>query len=249
MFSIQVFPDTQTEVSSFVDDSQVIWFHAGHLGEVLEFTTASRYLPTVLESSEYREFKFNDSGRPALFVREEACYILIMRSKSTLADRFQRWLAYEVLPSIRKTGQYQATIDDQQHFEPFSLKVQFQDVQQNAVERLNRCLESNGSHEELNALAGVLDVVRKSLQELPQEKQKIKQTTIATAENQQILELINCKDFYTPNDKDALLVELGWKITKENKIKLSKIFSSSGKWISKVVKVDGISQRCQVRKL
>lgn len=106
MFSIQVFADTQTEVTSFVEDSSgVIWFHAGHIGEILDFTNPYRYLPTVLESHEYKEVK-TGVGRPSLFVREEGCYLLVMKSKSVFADRFQRWLAYEVLPQIRKTGSF-----------------------------------------------------------------------------------------------------------------------------------------------
>jgi prophage antirepressor-like protein len=136
MFTISRFAATQTELSSFVDESKVAWFHAGHLGEILEFTTASRYLPAVLLDAEYREVKFKDAGRPALFVREEAVYILIMRSKSAFADKFQRWLAYEVLPSIRKTGSYTATAADQKHFTPFGLTLKTK------IEECDRYLEA-----------------------------------------------------------------------------------------------------------
>lgn len=106
MFSIQVFEPTGAEVTSFVEPgSGICWFHAGSMAETLDFTNSYRYLPTVLQGHEYKEVK-QGTGRPSLYVREEGVYMLIMESKSVYAARFKRWLAYEVLPSIRKSGSF-----------------------------------------------------------------------------------------------------------------------------------------------
>lgn len=106
MFSIQVFEPTGAEVVTFVEPgTSVCWFHAGSMAKTLEFTTPSRYLPTVLEDHEYKEVK-QGAGRPSLYVREEGVYMLIMESKSPYAAQFKRWLAYDVLPAIRKTGSF-----------------------------------------------------------------------------------------------------------------------------------------------
>lgn len=106
MFSIQVFEGTQTEVVSFTEEgSGVVWFQAAHIGAILDFTNPYRYLPTVLKPHEYKEVK-TGVGRPSLFIREEGCYKLVMKSKSVFAERFQEWLAYDVLPQIRKTGHF-----------------------------------------------------------------------------------------------------------------------------------------------
>ena len=41
-----------------------------------------------------------------IFINESGLYSLIMKSKMKKAKEFQRWVTKEVLPSIRKTGQY-----------------------------------------------------------------------------------------------------------------------------------------------
>jgi len=43
-----------------------------------------------------------------VFISESGVYALIMRSKKKEAKLFQRWVTTEVLPSIRRTGQYTA---------------------------------------------------------------------------------------------------------------------------------------------
>ena len=41
------------------------------------------------------------------YLKEPGLYYLIMRSNKDEAKDFQKWVVGEVLPSIRKTGQYQ----------------------------------------------------------------------------------------------------------------------------------------------
>jgi prophage antirepressor-like protein len=106
MLSIQVFPQTDTEIVTILEEGTgIAWFHAGHISKILEFSNPYRYLPTVLDNFEYKEIKA-EAGRPSLFVREEGVYQLIMASKSQCAVIFKKWLAYEVLPKIRKQGHF-----------------------------------------------------------------------------------------------------------------------------------------------
>lgn len=112
MFLTQVFEPTQSEVVSFVDPSaDICWFHAGSMAKALDFSNPHRYISGVLDSYEYREIS-QGKGRPALYVREEGVYKLIMKSKSPFAEAFQHWLAYDVLPSIRKNGVYGGTLNN-----------------------------------------------------------------------------------------------------------------------------------------
>lgn len=48
----------------------------------------------------------NISNRGMKFINESGLYSLIMSSKKPEAKMFKRWVTSEVLPSIRKTGQY-----------------------------------------------------------------------------------------------------------------------------------------------
>lgn len=45
-------------------------------------------------------------GRPINIVSEPGLYSLVLGSRKPEAKRFKRWVTHEVLPSIRKTGQY-----------------------------------------------------------------------------------------------------------------------------------------------
>ena len=47
-------------------------------------------------------------GRTAIVISEPGVYRLVFTSRTDAAERFKRWLAHEVIPAIRKTGQYVA---------------------------------------------------------------------------------------------------------------------------------------------
>ena len=56
------------------------------------------------DSSPNNSIKINNNGMK--FINESGLYTLIARSNKPEARKFQRWVTTEVLPSIRKTGQY-----------------------------------------------------------------------------------------------------------------------------------------------
>lgn len=63
----------------------------------------------LLEKDDLDSIEVMDSiGRTqkTYIVNEEGLYDLIMRSRKDEAKAFRRWVTHEVLPSIRKTGQY-----------------------------------------------------------------------------------------------------------------------------------------------
>ena len=51
-----------------------------------------------------QKLSYNESK--TIYINESGLYSLIMKSKMKKAKEFQRWITKEVLPSIRKTGQY-----------------------------------------------------------------------------------------------------------------------------------------------
>lgn len=52
------------------------------------------------------EFGFSQEVGKDDFIPEQYVYLLGMRAKSDIAVKFQKWLAFEVLPSLRKHGAY-----------------------------------------------------------------------------------------------------------------------------------------------
>jgi prophage antirepressor-like protein len=55
------------------------------------------------------EVSSSTQGRKMLVVNEPGLYRLIFRSKKGEAEKFQDWICREVIPSIRKTGQFTLT--------------------------------------------------------------------------------------------------------------------------------------------
>ncbi len=54
----------------------------------------------------YHPLKFNKKELSTIYINESGLYSLILRSKLEKAKEFKRWITSEVLPSIRKQGQY-----------------------------------------------------------------------------------------------------------------------------------------------
>ena len=50
----------------------------------------------------------NNHAQQAAFITEPQLYFMLMRSRSPIARAFRQWVVNEVLPTIRKTGRYEA---------------------------------------------------------------------------------------------------------------------------------------------
>ncbi|QHB17902.1 BRO-N domain-containing protein [Mannheimia pernigra] len=67
----------------------------------------------------------DEKKRKTSFINEPNLYRIIFRSEKPIAKEFQNWVFEEVLPQIRKTGQYSQTLPEKQPLEEQakSLKV------------------------------------------------------------------------------------------------------------------------------
>ena len=57
---------------------------------------------------------FTVNGTKGVLINESGLYSLILSSKLESAKRFKHWITSEVLPQIRKTGQYQKPLSQQE---------------------------------------------------------------------------------------------------------------------------------------
>ncbi len=90
------------------DDDGDIWFVAKDVAEALEY---SYWQPNLISNvpDEWKGIKqINTPGgkQDVLCISEQGLYFFIGRSDKPKALPFQKWLAREVLPSIRRTGAY-----------------------------------------------------------------------------------------------------------------------------------------------
>ena len=109
MNPLTVFDFEDTVVRSLVIDNEP-WFVGKDICSCLGITNNRKTLATL--DSDEKGVTYCDTlgGRQEMTVINECgVYHLIFRSRKPQAQRFRRWVLHEVLPSIRKTGQYQTT--------------------------------------------------------------------------------------------------------------------------------------------
>ena len=128
----QIFPVSNTEVTFWTDEYGESHIQAKCTFEALDLGVTN--ISTTLERHifpEYRRKVAIGVGQPAWYLTYEGVVQLVMVTNSPKAREFQRWV-FAVIKSIIKTGTYTATEQDQQHFQPFGLKINLQ----TAVDRL-----------------------------------------------------------------------------------------------------------------
>jgi len=109
---------------------QDIWFFAKEVSEALmyddPYKTYQRLCKNrfVLPKSEFDQLKKVNTSKDSVHIRgavllpEYDFYALVMRSDAPYAEKFQRWVNHEVLPAIRKTGEYKLTDHSQTEEQP-----------------------------------------------------------------------------------------------------------------------------------
>lgn len=92
-------------VRMIIDDKGEPWFVAMDVCKILGLKNVTMAL-LGLDPDEKRVGKVDVGSKSNRLVSEPGLYTLIMRSHKPEAKKFQHWLCWDVLPSIRKTGSY-----------------------------------------------------------------------------------------------------------------------------------------------
>ena len=83
------------------------WFYAPSLARTLEYKDARDMLRGIPDDEKGPHSVRTRGGvQEAMLLTEPGFYRVVFRSQAELAEPFKRWVFREVLPSIRKTGQY-----------------------------------------------------------------------------------------------------------------------------------------------
>lgn len=107
MNDMQVFenPTLRCELRTLEKDGE-IWFVAADVCRALDHSNVTVALDR-LDEDERAKFNLGRQGETNV-VNEPGLYSLIMGSRKPEARAFKRWVTHEVLPTIRRTGQYSA---------------------------------------------------------------------------------------------------------------------------------------------
>lgn len=109
MNEIQLFNFENHEVRSLLLNNEP-WFVGKDVAEVLGYAKPLNAIAQHVDKDDSLKQGLTDSlGRQqkTIFVNESGLYALIFGSKLESAQKFKRWVTSEVLPTLRKTGQYQ----------------------------------------------------------------------------------------------------------------------------------------------
>lgn len=109
MNEVQLFNFENHEVRSLLINSEP-WFVVKDVADVLGYAKPLNAIAQHVDKDDSLKQGLTDSlGRQqkTIFVNESGLYALIFGSKLESAQKFKRWVTSEVLPALRKTGQYQ----------------------------------------------------------------------------------------------------------------------------------------------
>ncbi|EDS73012.1 BRO family, N-terminal domain protein [Anaerofustis stercorihominis DSM 17244] len=112
MNEIKIFENSEFgRVRSLMIDNEP-YFVGKDVAEILGYAKPLNALANHID--EYDSLKqglIDSMGRTqeTIFINESGLYSLILSSKLPSAKKFKRWVTSEVLPSIRKTGEYKTT--------------------------------------------------------------------------------------------------------------------------------------------
>lgn len=101
--SIVPFSYEGTQIRIIRNENGDLWFVAADVCKVLEYGNPTQTL-NRLDDDEVT--LISNEGRPINIISESGLYALILGSRKAEAKTFKRWVTHEVLPTIRKTGQF-----------------------------------------------------------------------------------------------------------------------------------------------
>lgn len=103
-------------ITSYIDKQQNIWFKGKDVCEILGYSNTKKAVLTHVDKEDKKLICWgtqNGSGNNSdlrgkyfNFINESGFYSLVLSSKLESAKKFKRWITSEVLPSIRKYGQF-----------------------------------------------------------------------------------------------------------------------------------------------
>ncbi len=144
MTKLAVFSFGNQEIRTVTDEHGEIWFVANDVCAALELANPRKALAdhVDLEDVTQRDALTPGGMQAVNHVNESGLYALIFGSRKEAAKRFKRWVTSEVLPTIRKTGQYVAKAPTQQRVPAaFPFKTQWYDCPSRPLEEDFRNVE------------------------------------------------------------------------------------------------------------
>lgn len=121
-------------VTPFVFEDQLVrtvvrgefpWFIGSDVAKALDYRDATNAIRNLDEDEKGTHIVSTPGGEQTVIIVSEAgVYRLIFTSRKPSAERFKRWLAHEVLPALRRTGQYRMGEQPSQMQNPWDITAE-----------------------------------------------------------------------------------------------------------------------------
>lgn len=112
MNNLQIFTSTDFGSVRVLDRDGQPWFAGKDIATALGYKNTRQALASHVDDDDKTTVQIQDGGSNLKhmigIINESGLYSLILSSKLPKAKAFKRWVTSEVLPSIRKTGKYEA---------------------------------------------------------------------------------------------------------------------------------------------
>ncbi len=108
MNEVQLFNFESHEVRSLLLNNEP-WFVGKDVAEALGYSKARNAIATHIDSEDKKDAPIQGTlggVQEMTVINESGLYSLVLSSKLPSAKKFKRWVTSEVLPALRKTGQY-----------------------------------------------------------------------------------------------------------------------------------------------
>ena len=124
---------------TIINDADTLWFIAAEIVKAINLSNPSVSLKS-LRPAERKKIILQ--GRETNIISESGMYTLVLRSQDALKEgtaafRFRVWVTDEVLPAIRKTGQYRCATTPQIPSEYLTLEHQYR-IQSEVAKRVHK---------------------------------------------------------------------------------------------------------------
>ena len=100
--------DLGIKITSFIDKQQNIFFIGKDVAKILGYHDTNQAIRKHVDDDDKYKGSVKTTGglQQSFYINESGFYSLVLSSKLESAKKFKRWITSEVLPSIRKYGQY-----------------------------------------------------------------------------------------------------------------------------------------------
>lgn len=146
-----------------IDNQGNPWFCLSDICSILNLTTPSRVAERLFsEGMSLTHTLTNGGTQQLLFINEANLYKLIMSSRKPEAEAFQKWVCYEVIPSIRKTGSYNVN-EPKLSFTDFMIKLAGQ-VDQNVADIKNLFTTTDRNTQAINVNTQCINILNEKVE-------------------------------------------------------------------------------------